>query len=176
MTSVVITFLAILSLAALALAVGATVLTARPGGHRAAVSIASSTAALSWLIAMVSTLGSLFMSEIAGFVPCALCWVQRGFMYPLVVVLAVPAIRRRPPAALIWWTLAGAAVSAYHYGVEHLPVLEDSGFCTPTAPCTTIWVNEFGFVTIPFMALCGFLAIAALTRLHRHALTLGLSS
>jgi hypothetical protein len=32
-------------------------------------------------------------------------------------------------------------------------------------------VDEFGFVTIPFMALSGFLALAALIRIHRRWLS-----
>ena len=42
-----------------------------------------------WLIASVSTLGSLFFSEIMEFAPCALCWYQRIFMFPLVILLLV---------------------------------------------------------------------------------------
>jgi len=42
---------------------------------------------LCWLIASVSTLGSLFFSEIMEFPPCALCWYQRVFMFPLVFIL-----------------------------------------------------------------------------------------
>ena len=30
-------------------------------------------------------------------------------------------------------------------------------------PCTTIWFREFGFATLPFMAMCGFAAIMALS-------------
>ena len=36
-----------------------------------------------WIIACVSTLGSLFFSEIMELPPCALCWYQRIFMFPL---------------------------------------------------------------------------------------------
>ena len=42
-----------------------------------------------WIIASVSTLGSLFFSEIMEFPPCALCWYQRVFMFPLVIIFLV---------------------------------------------------------------------------------------
>jgi len=42
-----------------------------------------------WIIASVSTLGSLFFSEIMELPPCALCWYQRVFMFPLVLILLV---------------------------------------------------------------------------------------
>lgn len=88
-------------------------------------------------------------------------------MYPLVVILLIPQIRRSRLGWLTWWALAGAAVSVYHYLEQHVPGLAGSDFCDPSVPCSTIWVSEFGFVTIPFMAGCGFLAIASLNVIHR---------
>jgi hypothetical protein len=45
--------------------------------------------------------------------------------------------------------------------VEWYPTLE-SNVCAIDVPCTTIWFREFGFVTLPFMALCGFVSIIIL--------------
>lgn len=42
-----------------------------------------------WVIALVATLGSLYFSEVQQYPPCELCWVQRIFMYPLVLILLV---------------------------------------------------------------------------------------
>jgi len=39
--------------------------------------------------------------------------------------------------------------------------------CDPTAPCTILWVEEFGFLTIPTMALIGFITIALLVLVAR---------
>ena len=49
---------------------------------------------LAFLVAATATLGSLYFSEVAHFVPCRLCWFQRIAMYPAV---GDPA-RRRDPA------------------------------------------------------------------------------
>jgi disulfide bond formation protein DsbB len=118
---------------------------------------------LAAIVATVATAGSLYFSEVAGFVPCALCWYQRIAMYPLVVVLGIAAVRgdvgvRRyvGPVAVI-----GAAISIYHIGVERLPGLP-TGSCSLDAPCDLIWIERFGFITIPVMALVGFLAILTL--------------
>ena len=119
-------------------------------------------------VAAVCTAGSLYLSEVAHFSPCRLCWVQRGFMYPLVPVLAVLAWRR--VAALrtvaLVAALAGAAVATYHVLLERFPSLE-TDVCDPANPCTLIWVERLGYVTIPVMALTGFLTIAALLALDR---------
>jgi len=158
---VVITFLAILALVALA---GAIVLVIAPRGSLLA-QIGPVAANLAWAVAVVSTLGSLFLSEVAGFIPCLLCWVQRGFMYPLAIALAFPPARRS--RVISWWALAGSVVSIYHYAVEQVPGFSGSDFCSATIPCSFIWFEKFGFATIPFMAMCGFLAIAALSQTHR---------
>ena len=44
---------------------------------------------LAFVVATVATLGSLYLSEVANFVPCRLCWYQRIAMYPLPVLLGV---------------------------------------------------------------------------------------
>jgi disulfide bond formation protein DsbB len=45
--------------------------------------------------------------------------------------------------------------------VERLPGLP-TGSCSLDAPCDLIWIERFGFITIPVMALVGFLAILTL--------------
>lgn len=41
----------------------------------------------SWVIASAATLGALFFSEVMELPPCVLCWYQRIFMFPLVLLL-----------------------------------------------------------------------------------------
>jgi len=121
---------------------------------------------LVFLVSAIATLGSLFFSEIAGFVPCELCWYQRIAMYPLVVILAIAAVRRDRDVWHYVVPLAGigAAISTYHYLVEWFPEA-DSGVCKSTVPCTFVWFRELGFVSLPLMALCGFALIITLVTL-----------
>jgi len=117
---------------------------------------------LAFLVAAGATAGSLYFSEVANYVPCRLCWFQRIAMYPLAVILSIAAIRR--DRAIRWYAIPlaglGACVSVYHYLVEWHPQLEGDA-CDPTNPCSLVWFREFGFVTLSFMALCGFAAIIA---------------
>ncbi len=159
-------------LALVSLAGGATVVAARVGGRweqlgRAIGPIALPLAAT---VATVATVGSLYLSEVEHFVPCRLCWVQRGFMYPLAVILWLAVVQRRPS---IWqfaipWSLAGSAVSAYH-AAEQRGWVGGESFCDAAAPCAAIWVRHFGFMTIPVMALSGFWFIAALMAVQASA-------
>jgi disulfide bond formation protein DsbB len=118
---------------------------------------------LAFTVALVATLGSLYYSEIARFTPCVLCWYQRIAMYPLVVVLGIAAVRGdlRVRTYVVPIALIGAAIAIYHIGVERLPGLP-SGACSLAAPCDLIYVQHFGFITIPVMALAGFIAITTL--------------
>lgn len=127
---------------------------------------------LACVVAAVCTAGSLYLSEVANFPPCFWCWVQRGFMYPLVAILGVAAWRRAYRAR---WVLAGVAalggsVSVYHVLLERFPTLESTA-CDPTNPCSLIWVERFGYLTIPTMALSGFALIAVLALTARPAAT-----
>ena len=114
-------------------------------------------------VAAVATAGSLYFSEVADFVPCRLCWFQRVAMYPLAVILLVAAIRS--DRAVRWYAgplaAIGAVVSTYHYLVEWRPSLE-GGACRVGRSCADVWFRELGFVTLAFMALCGFVAILVL--------------
>jgi disulfide bond formation protein DsbB len=158
---ITITFLALLALAALAGAIAiSTAMALRP--KRALVHIGAHSGSLATAVAAVATLGSLFMSEVAGFTPCLLCWIQRGVMYPLVALIPLRNRLRLPNLALVALALGGAVVAAYHYAEERIPALAETSFCPPTIPCSFIWFERFGFVTLPLMAFSGFVAIAAL--------------
>jgi disulfide bond formation protein DsbB len=114
---------------------------------------------LAFLVSAVATGGSLFFSEIAHFVPCELCWFQRICMYPLSIatLLAALANDRRVARYLLPLPLVGAGVSVYHLLVEN-GVVKETQACLISAPggCATKWINEFGYVTIPTLALTGF--------------------
>jgi disulfide bond formation protein DsbB len=115
---------------------------------------------VAFAVATVATLGSLYMSEVAHFVPCRLCWYQRIAMYPLVPVLGLAAWRRDRavvPYAVLTAGI-GAVLSTYHVLLERMPSLE-SGVCERANPCTVVWVRRFGYLTIPAMALSAFALI-----------------
>ena len=120
---------------------------------------------LAFLVAAVATGGSLFFSEIAHFVPCELCWFQRICMYPLSIttLLAALVADRRAARYLLPLPLVGAGVSVYHLLIEN-GVVRESNICLASAPggCAVKWINEFGYMTIPTLALTGFALTFAL--------------
>lgn len=170
-------FLALLAVTAqagaIALAVTLAVRALRPGAawpHQALAAVRPAALVLAATVAIVATLGSLYYSEVADFPPCRLCWFQRIGMYPLALLLPIAAWRRDPQVR--WYglplALVGGAISVYHMVIERNPSLE-SGACEATNPCSIIWVEELGYLTIPTMALSGFVIIALLLALPKEA-------
>ncbi len=118
---------------------------------------------LAWLVALTATLGSLYYSEVAHFLPCKLCWYQRIGIYPLAVVLLIAALRRDRAVRFSAIPVAAisAAISTYHYQLERFPN-QASVSCSVEAPCTVVWVWRFHYISIPMMALSAALLIIAL--------------
>lgn len=116
---------------------------------------------LIWAMALVATLGSVFYSEVMGYVPCELCWVQRILMYPLVIIYGIAALKKNLSIALSGLILSGIGmfVSIYHYLIQKLPALQEAGGACGIVPCNLQYVNYFGFVTIPFLAGTAFIVI-----------------
>ena len=173
-TSVITTFFAILALVCLAttiIGIGLAIAArSSDGGRRALERVGDELAGAGlWLavaIAAVATAGSLYLSGGAGFTPCTLCWYQRIAMYPLSLILGIAAWRRDVAVRVYVIPVAaiGALVSCYHIAIERFPSLQ-SGSCDPNNPCSLKWVEHFGFITIPTMALAGFLAIITILAL-----------
>lgn len=115
---------------------------------------------LAFIVAAVAMLGSLYYSEVAGFLPCRLCWYQRILMYPLVSITLVGALRRDDylPGYVLPLSILGMCVSTYHYLMEK-GVVPASTTCSADVPCNVTYVNYFGFITIAFMALVAFTLI-----------------
>ncbi len=110
-----------------------------------------------WGVSLLATAGSLYFSEVANYLPCTLCWYQRIAMYPLVLILGIAIFRRDIDVRIYAIPVAaiGAAIAAYHYLLEWFPEI-DTGACSAVIPCTQVWFREFGFVSLPLLALIAF--------------------
>ena len=124
------------------------------------------------IMGILTMLGSLYMSEVAHFEPCRLCWYQRIAAYPLGLLLLMAFLRRDHGIRPYIWLLTGIgiSISTYHVLIERFPSLE-TGACEVSNPCSIKWVEKFGFVTLPVMAWLAFASIAAVTWLAGPATT-----
>ena len=122
-----------------------------------------------FVVSALATGGSLFLSQTAGFVPCELCWFQRICMYPLSITTLLAAIWGDYKMAryLLPLPIVGACVSVYHILIENQVIAEPSACRIGGAGCAVKWINYFGYMTIPtlaltaFVLLIGFLGLAA---------------
>jgi disulfide bond formation protein DsbB len=117
-----------------------------------------------WIVAVIATLGSLYFSEISGFIPCELCWYQRILMYPLVFLLGIATFLYDLAVRKYVLTLAvvGWFISLYHYMVQKVPGFAEIKPCVSGVPCSAQYINWLGFITIPFLAFTAFTIIIIL--------------
>lgn len=118
---------------------------------------------LAFAPALAAMLGSLYYSEIAGYIPCTLCWYQRILMYPLVLIILVGMIKRDEylPDYVLPFSILGILVAGYHYLIQW-GVFSHPASCEAGIPCDMRWVNYLGFISIPFMALTAFIMITVI--------------
>lgn len=122
-----------------------------------------------WLIIIPTTIGgvatTLLYSEVFGFIPCSLCWLQRVALYPQ-VFLALVAFKLKDvkhfPFYGIALSLFGLIVAVYHYIYQSLPqTFHESGLvpclADGSADCSKKVMEVFGFVTFPFLSAVIFL-------------------
>ena len=116
-------------------------------------------------ISLVATLGSLFFSEVRGFIPCEMCWYQRILMYPIVILSTVAYIQKNARIALTTavFAIIGGSISLYHYGIQKISFLQETAPACGQVSCTGFYINWLGFITIPFLALTAFVMIAAVS-------------
>jgi disulfide bond formation protein DsbB len=114
--------------------------------------------------AVVATVGSLYLSEVADLVPCRWCWFQRVAMYPLALLLPVGIVTgdRGVRRYALPMSMIGLVISIWHYLLQNFPSLEDADSCNILNPCTFKYAWKFGFVSVPYMAGSGFLLIMLL--------------
>lgn len=124
---------------------------------------------LSFLIATLATLGSLYFQYAMDLPPCVLCWFQRIFMYPLVLIFAVALKWKNEHlrAYVLPMTSIGGAIALYHNLLYYKILPEAIAPCQSGISCTSKLIEWGGFITIPLLSLLGFIAITVLVLLHR---------
>lgn len=142
----------------------------RGWGRKIAVTIGRKAIHWSFAVAAVSVVGSLFFSNIAGFAPCELCWIQRALLYTLAIVLAVGLIARRSERRRAFDNFmrkAGLIISAIGFPIGAYNIYLQLGGgalvpCSAVGPsCSLVYFIRFGYVTIPTMSLTAFALIIA---------------
>jgi len=114
-----------------------------------------------WLIALVSSLGSLVFSETLNFEPCVLCWHQRIAMFPLVVILAQGLYTqdRQCVKYALPLAFAGGLLALYHCLLYGGFIPKGMQPCGKGVSCADQKLELAGFITIPLLSLVAFTLI-----------------
>jgi disulfide bond formation protein DsbB len=120
---------------------------------------------LGFAITFFASVFPLVYSEIVNFLPCYLCWWQRVFMFPLVLMFGVAlwdkdrkVIRYALPLLC-----AGVLVSAYQNFFYYFGETSSAPCDASGVSCYQHLVSEFGgYISIPMLALTAFFGLLTL--------------
>lgn len=126
---------------------------------------------LAFGIALFSTLGSLYFSEVLHFPPCILCWYQRIAMFPLAVILFVGILKKDKllPLYVLPLSFFGLVVSFYQNFLYFNVLPQVSSPCTVGVSCSAKFIQILGFLDIPQLSFIAFLLITAIMLSYRKA-------
>lgn len=113
---------------------------------------------LAWVVACISTLGSLYFSEIGKLELCHLCWYQRIAIFPMVILLGMAAYKNAKeiiPYALVILCI-GLIVSIYMVLIQEIPGWQPIQLCHQGPSCTKKEVIAWGWLTLPILSLVAF--------------------
>jgi disulfide bond formation protein DsbB len=129
-----------------------------------------------FFLSLVTAGMTLYYSEVLGFVPCGLCWLQRIFLYPQAIILGIAWWKKDRNAAdySIALSIIGSVVALYqHYlqmgGTEVLPCPA----VAETGSCAQRIIFEFGYITFPLMSFTVFAVLIVLmlyVRAHKRTI------
>ena len=125
---------------------------------------------LGLFVAGGSVLGSLYYSEIVGYEPCTLCWWARIFIYSSALILLVATLKKKADAFVYVLPLSIVGIL---FGINHLIItwFPGKGFaCDAVELCTRLYVNEFGFISIPLMVFVVYVSLIILSFSHKKEL------
>lgn len=118
---------------------------------------------LMFIVALAGTMGSLFFSDIAGWTPCKLCWFQRIFLYPQVIILGMAAWKndRNMTKYILVLSMIGLVIAGLHYNEQVQAALQPLDLLEPCdetgVSCARTSISfTFGYITLPMMALTAF--------------------
>jgi disulfide bond formation protein DsbB len=126
---------------------------------------------VAFAVAFISAALTLYYSEVLGFEPCPLCWWQRIFLYPQVILFAIALWKRDKSVAAysIVFSALGTMVALYQHALQMLP----SG----TLPCPAVGVScaqrlvfELGYITFPLMSATVFAFLLVVMLISRSRL------
>lgn len=123
-----------------------------------------------WLIACVSVLGSLFVSELLHLEPCHLCWYQRICVFPLAIILGIAYYRDFKGIVPYVFPLV---VLGFLFAIYQV-FLQETGMslvdmCGAGPSCSHKENIGLGFVSLPMLSALSFFLMGILLLIAKEA-------
>ena len=118
-----------------------------------------------------AVVGSLIYSDIVGFPPCDLCWWQRLFMYPQLIIVGMAWYKKDKTVIdyLVPLSIMGAIISLYQSFIQWGFSSGASGGCVAIGgECAKVYFMQYSYITIPFMSFTVFAYVIALKFVYYH--------
>ena len=118
-----------------------------------------------------AVVGSLVYSQIIGYPPCELCWIQRICLYPQLIIVYM-AMRRKDKTIidyLVPLSVIGAVVALYQSFIQWgFDFGSAVGCANLGGECAKVFFKEYSYITIPFMSFTIFIYIITLKFIYYH--------
>lgn len=114
---------------------------------------------LAWLLSLIGTFLSLYISEVKGITPCTICWYQRLCLFPLTLILGYASYHHFPPVIpyILSLPIAGGLISLYHSILIFSKIDSPCGGSAPcSAPAKMVLTSPY---TMPAASLILFILI-----------------
>jgi len=116
---------------------------------------------IGFILSFFALVFSLFYSEVVGFLPCNLCWIQRIFLFPQVVLFGMAYFKKDKkvahysfPLLVVGFFVAIYQNFIYYFGGNSAPC-DSSG-----VSCVQRLISEFGgYISFPMLSLITFIAL-----------------
>lgn len=123
---------------------------------------------IGFLVTLVGVFLSLYYSQVLGYEPCELCWFQRIFLYPQVILFAIAWWKKDTKIYpyIIGLSAVGLFIAGYHHLLQiGYDLYKPCSSALFAVSCSKPSFIEFGFVSFPFMAVVmfGFLILLSVT-------------
>lgn len=113
---------------------------------------------MAWLLACLSTFGSVYAVEGFNLESCYLCWLQRIGIYPLILILGMATLNQCYTIIpyVVPQLFLGCILAVYHIIIQMNPSLEIHALC-PTGPsCIEKFDIGMGFLTFPMLSVVAY--------------------
>ncbi len=117
---------------------------------------------LTWVIACIATLVSLYFSGIRNLEPCHLCWYQRICLFPLSIILGIATYQGNYRIApyVLPLVLCGFGFAAYQVAIQEIPGWNPIDMCGAGPSCSEKVNIGLGPITIPMLSATTFVVLA----------------